>query len=368
MCKLVIDTGALTRNLEKLRHYTSARIIAVVKGGGYGLGLAPYAQWLTAQGVDMLAVSSAAEAAALRDAGITADVLMLSSTALPEEVSALLARNVILTVGSFDAAHTVSAVAAQQGVTARVHIKLDTGMGRCGFLPGDVREAAALLRFLPALRMEGVFTHFADAANRRRTARQYRRFTAGVRILRTAGIDPGLRHVCASTAFLRYPEMHLDAVRLGSALLGRLSVPDTLGLEKVGWLETRVAELEDPARRLAGGLYRRLPHPAGDAAGAAAGGLYQRHRRDGGAQRPAPAGQAAPGAPRGTEPAAHRRPYRADQRPQLSCAGCGGRRPAGGRRDGAALRRGRHGARGGAPQVRGQRHPPGIPMKKQRQA
>lgn len=170
MCKLVIDTGVLTRNLEKLRHYTSARIIAVVKGGGYGLGLAPYAQWLTAQGVDMLAVSSAAEAAALRDAGITADVLMLSSTALPEEVSVLLARNVILTVGSFDAAHTVSAVAAQQGVTARVHIKLDTGMGRCGFLPGDVREAAALLRFLPALRVEGVFTHFADAANRRRTA------------------------------------------------------------------------------------------------------------------------------------------------------------------------------------------------------
>lgn len=89
-----------------------------------------------------------------------------------------------------------------------------------------------------------MFTHFADAANRRRTARQYRRFTAGVRILRTAGIDPGLRHVCASTAFLRYPEMHLDAVRLGSALLGRLSVPDTLGLEKVGWLETRVAELK----------------------------------------------------------------------------------------------------------------------------
>ena len=75
MCKLVIDTGALARNLEKLRHYTSARIIAVVKGGGYGLGLVPYARWLTAQGVDMLAVSSVAEAAALRDAGITADVL-----------------------------------------------------------------------------------------------------------------------------------------------------------------------------------------------------------------------------------------------------------------------------------------------------
>lgn len=244
MCKLVIDTGALARNLEKLRHYTSARIIAVVKGGGYGLGLVPYARWLTAQGVDMLAVSSAAEAAALRDAGITADVLMLASTALPEEISALLARNVILTVGSLDAARTVSAVAEEQGVTARIHIKLDTGMGRYGFLPQETEEAAALLQALPALRVEGVFTHFAEAADRRCTARQYRRFAAGVRILRAAGIDPGLRHVCASTAFLRYPEMHLDAVRLGSALLGRLSVPDMLGLEKIGWLETRVAELK----------------------------------------------------------------------------------------------------------------------------
>ena len=244
MPTFVIDSAALSRNMEKLRRFTSAQIIAVVKGNGYGVGLVPYARFLTAQGVALLAVSTAAEAAALRDAGITAELLMLSSTALPEEIAALLARDVILTVGSADAAHTVSAVAAQQGVTARVHIKLDTGMGRCGFLPGDVREAAALLRFLPALRVEGVFTHFADAANRRRTTRQYRRFTAGVRILRTAGIDPGLRHVCASTAFLRYPEMHLDAVRLGSALLGRLSVPDTLGLEKVGWLETRVAELK----------------------------------------------------------------------------------------------------------------------------
>ena len=176
MCKLVIDTGALTRNLEKLRHYTSARIIAVVKGGGYGLGLAPYAQWLTAQGVDMLAVSSAAEAAALRDAGITADVLMLSSTALPEEVSALLARNVILTVGSFDAAHTVSAVAAQQGVTARVHIKLDTGMGRCGFLPGDVREAAALLHPLCRCRQSPPHRPAVPPLHRRRPHSAHRRY------------------------------------------------------------------------------------------------------------------------------------------------------------------------------------------------
>ena len=244
MPAFVVDSAALSRNIEKLRCFTSAQIIAVVKGNGYGLGMVPYARFLTAQGVALLAVSTAAEAAALRDAGITAELLMLSSTALPEEVAALLARDVILTVGSADAARAVSDAAAARGVTARVHVKLDTGMGRYGFLPQETAEAAALLQALPALRVEGVFTHLSDAANAKCTALQYRRFTEGVRILQEAGIDTGLRHICASTAFLRYPEMHLDAVRLGSALLGRLSVPDTLGLERIGWLEAQVTELK----------------------------------------------------------------------------------------------------------------------------
>ena len=165
MPAFVVDSAALSRNIEKLRRFTSAQIIAVVKGNGYGLGMVPYARFLPAQGVALLAVSTAA-------------------------------------------------------------------------------EAAALLQALPALRVEGVFTHLSDAANAKCTALQYRRFTEGVRVLQEAGIDTGLRHVCASTAFLRYPEMHLDAVRLGSALLGRLSVPDTLGLERIGWLEAQVTELK----------------------------------------------------------------------------------------------------------------------------
>ena len=89
MPTFVIDSAALSRNMEKLRRFTSAQIIAVVKGNGYGLGLVPYARFLTAQGVALLAVSTVEEAAALRDAGITAQLLMLSSTALPEEIAAL---------------------------------------------------------------------------------------------------------------------------------------------------------------------------------------------------------------------------------------------------------------------------------------
>ena len=88
MPTFVIDSAALSRNMEKLRRFTSAQIIAVVKGNGYALGLVPYARFLTAQGVALLAVSTVEEAAALRDAGITAQLLMLSSTALPEEIAA----------------------------------------------------------------------------------------------------------------------------------------------------------------------------------------------------------------------------------------------------------------------------------------
>ena len=236
MRTLVIDAAALARNLDRLRRAASARIIGVVKGNGYGLGLTDYARFLTEHGVDMLAVSTAEEAAALRQAGIAAEVLMLSSTAVPRDVAVLLDCGAILTVGSCAAAETVSAVAVEKGVTARVHVKLDTGMGRFGFLPQDVTEAAALLKSLPSLRVEGVFTHFANAADEALTRRQYQRFQEGAALLERAGIETGLRHVCASSAFLRYPEMQLDAVRLGSALLGRLSVPDPLGLEKIGWL------------------------------------------------------------------------------------------------------------------------------------
>lgn len=189
MPTFVIDSAALSRNMEKLRRFTSAQIIAVVKGNGYGLGLVPYARFLTAQGVALLAVSTVEEAAALRGAGITAEVLMLSSTALPEEIAALLTRDVILTVGSADAARAVSDAAAARGVTARVHVKLDTGMGRYGFLPQETAEAAALLQALPALRVEGVFTHLSDAANALRLRDRLRRVLhAGRRLLRADGL------------------------------------------------------------------------------------------------------------------------------------------------------------------------------------
>ena len=156
MRTLVIDAAALARNLDRLRRAASARIIGVVKGNGYGLGLTDYARFLTEHGVDMLAVSTAEEAAALRQAGIAAEVLMLSSTAVPRDVAVLLDCGAILTVGSCAAAETVSAVAVEKGVTARVHVKLDTGMGRFGFLPQDVTDTAGIRNSADRIEAMGV--------------------------------------------------------------------------------------------------------------------------------------------------------------------------------------------------------------------
>lgn len=286
MRKLVIDAAALARNLDRLRRAASARIIGVVKGNGYGLGLTDYARFLTEHGVDMLAVSTAEEAAALRQAGIAAEVLMLSSTAVPRDVAVLLDCGAILTVGSCAAAETVSAVAVEKGVTARVHVKLDTGMGRFGFLPQDVTEAAALLKSLPSMRVEGVFTHFANAADEALTRRQYQRFQEGAALLERAGIETGLR-------LLRVSAVSGDAAGRGASGLGAAGA--AVGAGPTGAGEDRLAGdaghgAEGLAVWLEGGLRRRVPHQAAHASGSAADGLYQRRGSNGGIQRPAPAG------------------------------------------------------------------------------
>ena len=252
MPAFVVDSAALSRNIEKLRRFTAAQIIAVVKGNGYGLGMVPYARFLTAQGVALLAVSTAAEAAALRDAGITAELLMLSSTALPEEIAALLARDVILTVGSADAARAVSDAAAARGVTARVHVKLDTGMSRLGFLweAGREEETAdeiARLCRLPGLEAEGLFTHFADAdGSEAYTMAQFDRFLAARAALEERGIAFKICHCASSAAVLQYPCTYLDMVRPGLVLYGwypaeELKGLDGPGLEPVMAVKSRVA-------------------------------------------------------------------------------------------------------------------------------
>ena len=140
MRNLVVDLGALRQNVRALKAAMGVTpIYGVCKGNGFGMGLVPFAKTLAEEGIETLAVASIDDAVALREAGLACDILMLSSTSLPDEARRLVALDLIASLGSVAAIETLERAAAQAGKPARAHLKLDTGFGRFGFLPGEAR-------------------------------------------------------------------------------------------------------------------------------------------------------------------------------------------------------------------------------------
>ena len=239
----VVETEALSHNIELLqRKANGVPIWAVVKGNGYGIGAVPLARHLAEYGIDRFCVTEVREAELLREAGFeTAQILMLRSTADPKELNRLLDLRVILTVGSEESAMAVDDAAAARSDVAEVHIKIDTGMGRYGFLPSQTDRVLALYQEKKHIAISGIYTHFNCAFNNAKLTRQeFAAFQQVVREIQAAGYEVGMVHCCNSSAFWKYPEMHCDAVRLGSALLGRL--PFQTGLKPIGYVETQVEE------------------------------------------------------------------------------------------------------------------------------
>ena len=241
----VVERDALIHNIQAIRRFAGpVPIWAVLKGNGYGIGLVPFARILYENGIDRFAVTELKEAETLRESYPDAPILMLRSTADPAEINALLDLKVILTVGCYETAVAINGIAAERATSAEVHIAVDTGMGRYGFLPDDTDKILSVFEYMKNLTVCGIFTHFHSAfSNEKATKQQFAAFQAVVERLRAAGCDTGMAHCCNSHAFVRHPEMHMDGVRIGSAFLGRLSFKEKLGLRQVGWGECTVEEL-----------------------------------------------------------------------------------------------------------------------------
>ncbi len=241
----IVERSRLTENVRFLLEKAGqAAVYGVIKGNGYGLGLETMAEILFSCGVTRFAVTEPSEVRRLRQAGFdSAELLMLRETGLEEELRALMEDRAVITVGCPATAQAADRLAAELGIRCPCHVKIDTGMGRYGFLPEDIEGISAVYR-LPHLEVRGIYTHFNRAYdNEKATRAQFAAFQGVLSGLEQRGISPGLRHCCNSSAFLKYPEMHLDGVRLGSALLGRLAFSGFPQLRPVGYCEAQVEVL-----------------------------------------------------------------------------------------------------------------------------
>jgi alanine racemase len=203
--------------------------MAVVKADGYGHGLVPAARAALAGGARWLGVAVIEEALALRRAGISAPVLAWLNA--PEEPWAdAIAADVDVSANAVWAVEEIADAARRLGGQARLHLKVDTGLGRGGATPADWPElvgAALKAEADGVLRMVGVWSHlaYADAPGHPTIAQQVARFTDAVDYAQRAGARPEMRHLANSAATLSLPAAHFDVVRPGIAVYGLSPMP-----------------------------------------------------------------------------------------------------------------------------------------------
>ena len=250
-----IDLDALAHNYRQARAKIGPRVkyLGVVKADAYGHGAIQVSRKLEALGADYLAVSSLDEAEELRRGGIRAPILILGHTP-PAMVPQLIRYRITQAVSAKAKAEEYSAAAVRCGGTLKVHIKVDTGMSRLGFLVrgdhfGTGVAAIADSCALPGLEAEGIFTHFAvsdedDAESEIYTREQFNVFTRVLDALAAGGRTFAIRHCANSGALARYPEMYLDMVRPGIALYGVGADAGRLGLEPVMRLKSSVSTIK----------------------------------------------------------------------------------------------------------------------------
>lgn len=251
MKKVVISKKDLKNNLKEIRNYLDKRddegnkvkIIAVVKSNGMGLDLIQYSKFLIECGIDFLAVATVQEAIKLRDSGIDKEILMMSPVNTKSELTDLISRNVTLTIDNIDQIKTCEKILKLENKKINAHIKIDTGFGRYGFLYYNKPEIIEAMKSCENIKITGMYTHFSKALDNNWTKTQFERFIDVIEIVRKNGINPGLLHCCNSTAFILYKNMHLNAVRLGSCIQGRVLVPRK-NLIKIGTFKSSIAEIK----------------------------------------------------------------------------------------------------------------------------
>ena len=213
-----VDLDAVAHNVQQFRGMlrSGCQLIAVVKANAYGHGMVRIARTVLDHGADQLAVANVAEGAQLREAGITAPIL-IAGPVLPSQAPAVVQHGLLPSLGTIDLAHAMGAACRR---FPPVHIEVDTGMARHGVPAAQLGDFVAAVQRRGRLSIAGVFTHFAANGPGALVSmqRQLDVFAAAVDAVRELrGVN---RHVCNTLGALLLPPAHLDAVRIGGGLYG----------------------------------------------------------------------------------------------------------------------------------------------------
>lgn len=252
-----ISLDNLTHNFETIRRQVGpkAKLLSVVKADAYGHGAVRVAKHLERLGAGYLAVSNLDECEELRVNGITLPILMLGFTPA-DQAGRILKNDMTQAVPNLAIAEAYSSAAVHAGGTMKVHIKLDTGMGRLGFQCDDAHFDASLrdilkILALPGLDVEGVFTHFCvsdEAADEcvEFTKVQHNRFLRMIDAVETQGnFRFRLHHCCNAGGIASYPEWAWDMVRCGIILYGTGDLAERMGMKPVMTVKTTVSTIKD---------------------------------------------------------------------------------------------------------------------------
>ena len=288
-----VDLDALAGNLKAVQGHLSrrCRVLAVVKADAYGHGAVPVCRRLEAEGVDALGVATTEEGLALRDAGVATPILVLGP-ADADQIAAMIDASLTPAISNPASLDAVVAVADERGCRIPIHIKIDTGMGRLGFLPDQVPAALALLsRARDRAQLAGVFTHLASADDPDDvfTRSQIERFDGILARVREEGFKPQFVHAANSGAILHHPDAWFDTVRPGILLYGAHPSPKSgrLDLKPVLSFRSRLVQVKQlPAGSPVGygrAFVTRRPGPIGIVPAGYADGLSRALAETGGA-------------------------------------------------------------------------------------
>ncbi len=249
MNELIIEKKDLLHNIKEIKSRVKTNdytLIAVVKGNAYGLGILEFTKFLIENGFNFFAVASIDEALTLRKNNIKEKILLLTPYSDEKSINLLIDNDITLTIDSKECFDMIEKVSKKLNKKVCTHIKIDTGLSRYGFDYKNIKPIIDIISKSKNIEFEGIYSHFSNslASNSSFSNTQYSRFIKVIEQLKKENIDFKLKHICNSSGFFKYPNMHLNAARIGSAFVG-LASGNNSNLKKIGMFHTKIVKIKN---------------------------------------------------------------------------------------------------------------------------